>query len=375
MPNLWIELDFRLARKKPSLKSIQRYISYAKGKCVSLRLGHPGHNDYQALSYAIERCKELRLIRIDDEFHPRFARMIPDARALRVLILGGYCRLSLKQASTLIDQCQNLEQAEFHAITAPRTNNQTQWSLRRNIYTLVMKAFALTPWSFYPLIDAFPNVQRLVLRNFREDAKVDTLLDLSSLGNLEVVDLTGCHAPLPPKLPASVKEVNLNSSTKYSGSTILPPPELPCLKKLSLARCYDSGDPLMWLMKPGICNLHHLNFDGNHPLCTLERMAQCGFFSELRTLSLSGGNVDDRFAAIIAQTAPRLESLHLTHTRITGVGVKAIVLALEGTLQFLDLSLCQQTSKDAVEWARTKVKTVFYNFPDLTLRGRRLRQT
>jgi hypothetical protein len=65
-----------------------------------------------------------------------------------------------------------------------------------------------------------------------------------------------------------------------------------------------------------------------------------------------------------------LEKLDLSGTRITGAGVKDIILALQGGgkgIKWLNLSDCELVSQDAVVWARSKGVDVRFTFPSRTM--------
>lgn len=73
---------------------------------------------------------------------------------------------------------------------------------------------------------------------------------------------------------------------------------------------------------------------------------------------------DDEWMSIITQCQPGLQSLDLSQTNITGVGVKATVDL--GHLKELEVEGCQKLSPDAVKWARSKGVRVRYS---QTLKG------
>lgn len=61
--------------------------------------------------------------------------------------------------------------------------------------------------------------------------------------------------------------------------------------------------------------------------------------------------INDQVAAVIAEHGKRLKTLQIPHSKITGVGLKKLVLACP-SLAAIDLNGCRDVSMDAVDWAR-----------------------
>ena len=79
-----------------------------------------------------------------------------------------------------------------------------------------------------------------------------------------------------------------------------------------------------------------------------------GVLSELTVLNLVSLPVSDDVARLLAENMPRLRTLSLDRSYITGIGVKALVLKQGDKLETLSVRECTKLSHDAVKWARSK---------------------
>jgi len=70
--------------------------------------------------------------------------------------------------------------------------------------------------------------------------------------------------------------------------------------------------------------------------------------------------INDHVAAVIAEHGKRLKTLQIPYSKITGVGLKKLVLACP-SLAAIDLNGCRDVSMDAVEWAREQGLSVTWN--------------
>ena len=74
--------------------------------------------------------------------------------------------------------------------------------------------------------------------------------------------------------------------------------------------------------------------------------------------------VNDDVAEKLALHLPSLTTLDLSHTRVTGIGVKALVEKPGSKLKLLNLNHCRDVGRDAVEYARSRGINVSHRFPD-----------
>lgn len=85
--------------------------------------------------------------------------------------------------------------------------------------------------------------------------------------------------------------------------------------------------------------------------------------------SLAG--CDDDSVTMILKAFPRLRTLDLSGTDVTGVGVKQIVKSRH--VQQLVLNDCRKLGRDAVEWAREQGISVHYRMTDTATAGKKVR--
>ena len=93
---------------------------------------------------------------------------------------------------------------------------------------------------------------------------------------------------------------------------------------------------------------------------------------DLEHLALEGArNCGDETVSQIVKDLPKLRSLDLSATEITGVAVKEAVQS--GHLEGLTLKDCRFLGRDAVEWARSQGVAVQYRMNDQVSGGRKIR--
>ena len=102
-------------------------------------------------------------------------------------------------------------------------------------------------------------------------------------------------------------------------------------------------------------------------------LMEAGYLAHVVDLDLSIRAVDDNVAELLAKSLPRLTTVSLAKSKVTGVGVKALVLKQGDALQHLYLQYCTSVSVDAVEFARSKGVNVIFTFPDNLKYGKRVR--
>jgi len=70
--------------------------------------------------------------------------------------------------------------------------------------------------------------------------------------------------------------------------------------------------------------------------------------------------IDDEVVSTIAAQGKKLKSLRLPSSRITGVGLKALIQACP-SLAYINVDGCQAISLDAVQWAKSQGVTIAWN--------------
>ena len=79
-------------------------------------------------------------------------------------------------------------------------------------------------------------------------------------------------------------------------------------------------------------------------------------------LNVTALHFDDKTAELLARQASCLRNLDASWTKITGIGIKSLVLACR--LQQLSIKGCCSVGLDAVEWARGQGIKVDFTHPE-----------
>lgn len=177
--------------------------------------------------------------------------------------------------------------------------------------------------------------------------------------SLQSLDLTGNYSLnfASPLSQSSIKDTNLQDLCSLSLSTTQP-------------ICYED---LQTLLEPGRGRLKKFE-SMYHALETiLSSLIQEGYLTEVTELYLRSSSLDDTTAELLAEKLPRLRDLNIASSKVTGVGVKALVLKPGDRLEKLNLTHCTQVSSDAVHYARAKGVNVIYSFPDAKVKGKKVR--
>lgn len=96
-----------------------------------------------------------------------------------------------------------------------------------------------------------------------------------------------------------------------------------------------------------------------------------GLLENLVELDVAGKEVGDEEMELLAERAPKLKRLDVSCTKVSGVGVKALVTKEGTSLKWLCLKHCASVSLDAVTMAKVAGIFVEYGFPD-PCRSRRI---
>lgn len=122
---------------------------------------------------------------------------------------------------------------------------------------------------------------------------------------------------------------------------------------------------LQALLEPNKGQLLKLDISG----CLLNnsditQLIQRNYLDSVVELRLRTTSVNDTIAESIAKNLHHLKVLDLGSTKVTGVGVKSLVVSPDINLGALGLQNCTTVSIDAVDFARSKGLNVTYGFID-----------
>ena len=205
--------------------------------------------------------------------------------------------------------------------------------------------------------------------------------DFSLLTELRKLDLAGFQLPVFPNLPSSLQELNVSNcynivfATPESQTNLLET-SLSNMTSLSLSSLSSMlPADLEVLLEPSKGQLLKLDISGcfliENP--DIAQLIQYGYLDSLVELRLRTTSVNDQIAESIAKNLHRLKILDLGSTKVTGVGVKSLVISPNINLEALGLQNCTSVSVDAVDFARSKGISVTYGFSDNLKYGRKVR--
>lgn len=392
MPGLWSDLDFSAAKKPVNLGAVRKYIKRGNGTTTRVTLDRFGSNAEKIPRYVATRCRGLTDLRISGGLvGSSILQAAPSAYNLKTLIITKACQISCDVVSQLLALCPNLERAEFHSVSSAE-RRPARWEVELpKLRTLVLESPRVTRTQQWPvlvldsLLDKILGINTLSVEGWVITPTLPVQsLDFTFLDQLQHLNISRIRTRQSPQLPSTICTLSMAGLSGFSLVAGIQLQEvnfaefdLPQLTRLSLAEWsrLSLGD-LQSCLIPSKGKVTHLNIGGCIGLSTanLEELITHHYFEAVEDLVLKSCNVDDKIAMLIARNVPHLKKLDLANTKITGVGVKALVVGLEGKLEHLCLDGCHSTGIDAVELARKKGVKVAFGFPDPLSGGRRIRQ-
>ena len=200
-------------------------------------------------------------------------------------------------------------------------------------------------------------------------------VDFSTLTKLQHLDLAAFDAADFPLLPPSIQTLNIPgwydcAFASDISQAHISEAKLKMLTSLSVSSPSDlSVTDLCTLLDPNKGNLTRLDIGYFSGLGSAEviTLVECGYLENVVELRMISLRIDDSVAAMLAKRSHKLRSLDLRLTRVTGVGVKALVLKNGCKLERLGLNHCQSVGIDAVEWARKQGVDVSFTFPECAI--------
>lgn len=389
MPGLWRDLDFSAAKKPVTLGAVRKYIKRSNGTTTRVTLDRFGYNAEKIPRYVATRCKCLEDLRIPGGLiGASILEAAPCAPNLKILIISNSCQVSCDTVSQLLCHCPNLERAEFHSVSAAESR-PARWVVDMpKLRTLILDTPKVVRrrgqrhsiLALDTLLTKIHNILKLSVQGWFVPPALPVLsLDFSNLHQLQHLNISRLIATLPPRLPLTVRMfsmANCNYFPRPQGVSFADF-DLPQMVRLSLAGWPElSLGDLQACLVPSKGKVTHLDIGGCIALSSanFKELITHGYLEGVEDLILKSCNIDDEIGMLLARNLPRLNNLDLACTKITGVGVKALVIGLEGKLEHLCLDGCHSTNVDAVDLARAMGVKVAFGFPDPLSGGRRIKQ-
>ncbi|MCJ1223892.1 hypothetical protein MMC12_000535 [Toensbergia leucococca] len=222
------------------------------------------------------------------------------------------------------------------------------------------------------LFELIPNVRKLDIRRWEvRPGSFD--FDFTPLAQLQDLHIARLDLTIHPRLPPSLQSLNMvgccmvNWAAPATQANMKECP-LPELTTLSFGKRYNIRvDELYLILDANLGNLKHLDIRA----CALSaqdinKLIEFGYLSDIVDLELPEA-VDDGIAKALAKNLHFLKTLTIGASRkITGVGVKALVMKSHSKLEYLNIDHCMSVGIDAVDFARSQGITVRFAFPDRT---------
>lgn len=197
------------------------------------------------------------------------------------------------------------------------------------------------------LLVKMPKLQKLTLVGWSWSS--DTVLshtDFTNLSELQQLSVVRNCGLVFPRLPPSLQILSLwhcatNRRLRQEGNDNLISNRLPLLSDLILTEFTDlTCNNLLSLLSASKGKLKTLDVESCVQLETedINTLVKTGYLEEVTRLTLCQLSIHDSTAELIAQALPRLKTIDLSLTRVTGIGVKALVLKPHSRLDRLVLA-------------------------------------
>lgn len=360
IPELWQHLDLSQGRRRVRTAFISRAINAGRTKLTQATLNNVFDFE-KSLDALVRNCRieELRLLDAgvqSDSLRQSLSR----ARHLRKLCFDAGTQIGRNTWDAILQLLANqLESLEYKSVQPSLRVGMGAVPLSK-LQNLRLEVVSLHP-AFYSTIGQMTPELRCL--QIRETSPMQRFIrvPIGRLPRLESFDLNvlcSIHLDLGTTVPPlSILRLATNSSVSVSFDGARSP-GLPALRELALRLPFARG------LHPSIDMLARLK-DSSTGNKLLEKMivrfpledtdvTACEFFSyprlrALKYLEVGGG---DDVAGIVVLHLPLLETVDMSESEITGVGVKA--LAGLPNVRRLVLNNCRLLGRDAVCWARSQ---------------------
>jgi F-box/TPR repeat protein Pof3 len=392
-PNLWRHLDLTYARRKVKNAFVSRAINISRSKLKAATLSNLFEFD-KALSALARTCplEELNL-RNTGLISSSVVDTLKIVKNLKILrIFKGTTLSKSALAQILSNASPTLEVLVCEDVSA-HTPLEFQFPQVEfpNMRTLEM-AWSSGSWrGSRSLVQSLPKMPHLQTLKLHQLANRETithfLIDLTGLTQLSTLDLLiDVEQAKQIKLPPTIKSLAIGTWQRRIGAIFFASLHhdplqwsLPLLEELKIcAGEVPFGDFELALRTTDFsltqtpAYLHTLSMTESDAAGSLTKETLSHpRLAELRHLSLeSCHGVNDSHLSLVATTLPKLQTLNVSGTEVTGAGVKEVV---KNGLKKLVASNCRFIGLDAIQWARTQGVHVENRNTDAMAGGRRVR--
>lgn len=360
---LWTLLDTTNVRKLISQKSLTVHFRRSKYTLDRAILTVKAI-DSKRLAYITKYCKMLK----DLQMHgfgvvgDSLTLALKDAKALETLWVSRDTHTMLSAVQMALGQCKSsLVTATFLKVIGPRGGFLSdRWPAMGSLKYLHLDSDGQSVLDIHGLRDATPNATSIILRHWGD---LPNHVDCTSWTKLQHLDLTNTQLQFLPKVPATLRYLNLSQNTLlHVGVEEEAPDELPFLETFNCEGTDISSDVLKVITMPSIakgnlkCLMIGARLSEYRPgPAAVEYPAS----EHLEELSLHNMQINDSRVLQIIELYPNLGKLDVSGTRVTGVSVREFVNRGVTSLNLID---CLDVGEDAVAWARSMGVNVDFYF-------------
>ena len=173
--------------------------------------------------------------------------------------------------------------------------------------------------------------------------------DFTNLSDLHQLNIVRNSGLVFPRLPQSLQILNFWRCTtdrrlSQEGNENLISNSLPELTDLVLTEFADlTPNGLLSLLSASKGKLESLDIESCVQLepKDINTLVESNYLEEVTRLTLCQLPINDSTAELVAQNLPCLKNIDLSRTRVTGIGVKALVLKPHSRLERLVLTGCR----------------------------------
>ncbi|KAI6794886.1 hypothetical protein KC363_g4550 [Hortaea werneckii] len=412
-PNLWQHLDLSNPKRKVKTAFISKAINTARQKLTSATLS--SLHDFDKVLHALLRhCPIEHLTLCDTGLQSQnLVEALKKSKHLKSLRLDRGTEIGPTTLAQVIQVCASTLET-FQCTLARNEEFLGIWTKCERLSTLKITLTGDTSrirpgiaaqnapvapvfgGALLPNLHEFtPNLQSITIHDKKPRSQLYSVLDLCSLEGLEWLDLelpieSAHQLMLPSKLVHLRFVSTINNATanffKDSDGSVrgFSLPQLQSLEvavpwmDIALIDLFLTGDPESRPAAPTETpvapsklkqlNLHTLSVSSvdlttflSHP--RLEQLSEFG----LRPSSVC----DDNITEVIIDKLPRLHTVDVSGTDITGVGVKKLLR--NSNLKTLVVNDCRYLGSDAVAWAREHGVKVAYKMSSSETGGKKVR--
>ncbi|KAL6714086.1 hypothetical protein ACLMJK_008580 [Lecanora helva] len=384
MPAAWRHLDFGKAKKSVKLTAVQVYIEQAQGLVSRVVLPRKRTAAESIFLHVASKCQTTQEFVVPVGFSDQsLAKGASSASNLKNLIVGKCSFVAYETISRILDECRQLERAEFHSCDLASRNDRVYHFTAAKLQSLLMNNGRGYPEGSFNDFksESLPNIRKLILHSWRWLGLRGP--DFSELKKLETLDITDCQSNYPLRLPSSIIHLNVSKcvgpepdieENQFQHLTWLSVDDSRILGPLTLRRILLANPGKLKYLS---AKSHHMCYHNFNNETMLTELIELGIFENVEELIFDACDFTDVEAVLLANAATALRALSLKQTKITGAGLRPLLTGPDGNrpckLKSLSLDHCYQCSLDAVQFAQSLGVKTSFRFPDEYNGGKKVR--